>query len=186
MGPANATERPLDLYIDGDGLFQVQIEDDVGEGLGYTRAGNFAVNADGEIVMANDQGRRLTPPITIPEEATGIDILADGTVMIGMPGSIDAQEVGRIELALFVNPAGLKQIGENIYIPSPASGEAQLGEPREGGRGAIRQGFLEASNVDPVTELVNLIKTQRAFELNSQSIQAADEVLQTASQLRRL
>lgn len=186
MGPANATERPLDLYIDGDGLFQVQIEDDLGEGLGYTRAGNFAVNADGEIVMANDQGRRLAPPITIPEEATGVDILADGTVQVSLPGSTDAEEVGRIELALFINPAGLKQIGENIYIPSPASGEAQLGEPREGGRGAIRQGFLEASNVDPVTELVNLIKTQRAFELNSQSIQAADEVLQTASQLRRL
>jgi len=185
MGPAQATERPLDIYIDGPGLFQVEVEDELGEGLAYTRAGNFAVNADGEIVMANDQGRRLEPAIQIPEEADGVEILADGTVLVSLPGEIEPQELGNIELALFINPAGLKQIGENLYLPSAASGEAQLGEPRQGGRGALRQGFLEGSNVDPVVELVNLIKTQRAFELNSQSIQAADEVLQTVGQLRR-
>jgi flagellar basal-body rod protein FlgG len=185
MGPAVATNRELDVYIDGPGFFQVRVEDDLGEGLAYTRAGNFALNADGEIVMSNDQGRRLDPPIQVPEEADGLDILADGTVIASVPGQTDPQELGTIELAVFINPAGLKQIGENLYLPSAASGEAQLGEPREGIRGALRQGFLEGSNVDPVVELVNLIKTQRAFELNSQSIQAADEVLQTVGQLRR-
>jgi flagellar basal-body rod protein FlgG len=186
QGPAQATERMLDVYIDGPGFFQVQVEDDVAEGgLAYTRAGNFALNADGEIVMANDQGRRLAPPIDVPEEATGIEILTDGRVFVSLPGQNDAVELDQIELGLFINPAGLKQIGENLFIPSAASGEVQLGEPLEGGRGALRQGFLEGSNVDPVLELVNLIKTQRAFEFNSQSIQAADEVLQNVGQLRR-
>jgi flagellar basal-body rod protein FlgG len=185
LGPAQVTERPLDLYIDGAGFFQVEVEDDRGEGLAYTRAGNFTLNSDGEIVMANDQGRRLVPGIDVPEEATGIDILEDGTVLVSLPGQNDPEELGRIELATFINPTGLKQIGENLFLPSAASGEAQLGDPREGNRGGLKQGFLEGSNVDPVEELVSLIKTQRAFELNSQSIQAADEVLQTVGQLRR-
>jgi flagellar basal-body rod protein FlgG len=174
----------LDIAIEGPGFFGVEVEDDVGEGLAYTRAGNFATNQDGEIVLATDTGRRLEPPVTIPTDAISLEILADGTVTALLPGQTESQEVGRIELALFVNPAGLKQLGENLFVPSPASGEAQLGEPTVGGRGRLLQGFLEASNVDPVTELVNLIKTQRAFELNSQTIQAADEVLQTVSNLR--
>jgi flagellar basal-body rod protein FlgG len=185
IGPALTTDRELDLLIDGPGFFQVQVEDDRGEGLAYTRAGNFTLNRDGEIVMANDQGRRLVPGIEVPAEATGIEILDDGTVLVAMPGQNEPEELGRIELATFINPAGLKQIGENLYLPSAASGEAQLGDPLEGGRGGLKQGFLEGSNVDPVEELVSLIKTQRAFELNSQSIQAADEVLQTVGQLRR-
>ncbi len=186
QGPAHATDRQLDVCIDGPGFYQVQVEDDLGEGLAFTRAGNFALNSEGEIVMANDQGRRLEPNVTIPEGATGISIGADGTVSVAIPGSTEPQEVGNIELAAFVNPAGLKQIGENLYLPSAASGEAQLGEPREGGRGELKQGFIEVSNVDTVTELIGLIKTQRAFEINSQSIQAADEVLQTVGRLRRM
>ncbi|UCD76458.1 MAG: flagellar basal-body rod protein FlgG [Phycisphaerales bacterium] len=185
QGPAKSTGRELDLMIDGDGFFQVIVEDDIGEGIAYTRAGNFILNSEGEIVLATDMGRRLEPSITIPENATAISIAADGTVMVGIPGQTDVQEVGTIELATFINPAGLKQIGENLYIPSAASGDPVTGNPREEGRGSIRQGFLESSNVDPTIELINLIKTQRAFEFNSQSIQAADEALQTIGRLRR-
>lgn len=186
QGPAQQTGRELDLMIEGDGFFMVQVEDDLGEdGVAYTRAGNFSLNSEGEIVLANDQGRRLIPNIDVPPDATGISILADGTVLVTIAGQAEPEELEIIELATFINPAGLKQIGENLYVQSAASGEPSVGEPREGGRGAIRQGFLEGSNVDPVRELINLIRTQRAFELNSQSIQAADEALQTVSQLRR-
>lgn len=185
QGAPIATDRPLDVMIDGEGFFQVVVESDVGEGLAYTRAGNFAVNVDGEIVLANSEGRRLDPPITVPEGATSITISDDGTVHVMLPGEIEPAEVGQFELATFINPAGLKQIGENLFLPSAASGPAELGQPLEGGRGSILQGFLEGSNVDPVIELVNLIRTQRAFELNSQSIQAADEALRTIGNLRR-
>lgn len=184
QGAEELTGRDLDVTIAGDGFFQVTVEDELGEGLAYTRAGNFAQNRDGEIVMANSQGRRLEPPVQLPEFATGVSIGEDGRVFATVAGTNDTQEVGQIDLALFVNPAGLRLVGENLYVPSAASGEAQVGAPSEGGRGRLKQGVLEGSNVDPVTELVGLIKTQRAFELNSQSIQAADEVLQTVGRLR--
>ncbi|MBT8487122.1 MAG: flagellar basal-body rod protein FlgG [Phycisphaerales bacterium] len=184
QGPAQVTERPLDVMIEGPGFFQVQVEDDLGGGLAYTRAGNFTLNSDGELVMANDDGRRLDPGVTVPQEATGIAILPDGTVQVDLPGDTEPSEIGNIELASFINPAGLQQVGDNLYIPSAASGPAQLGTPTEGDRGRLTQGFLEGSNVDPVIELVSLIKTQRAFEINSQSIQAADEVLQNVGRLR--
>lgn len=185
QGPAMSTGRTLDLMIDGPGFFQVQVEDTTGEGIAYTRAGNFILNSEGEIVLATDQGRRLIPNIQIPPDATDISISADGTVSVTIAGEIEPQELERIQLATFINPAGLRPLGENLYIPSAASGEAIVGDPLEDGLGGIRQGFLEGSNVDPVFELVNLIKTQRAFELNSQSIQAADEALQTIGRLRR-
>jgi flagellar basal-body rod protein FlgG len=184
QGAMNETGRQLDLTIEGPGFFMVSIPDDVGDGLGYTRAGNFTLNADSEIVMASDQGRRLEPVITVPEFATGVSVREDGTVWATQTGSDQPQEIGNIDIALFVNPAGLAQLGGNIYAATAASGQAQLGVPTEGGRGRLLQGFLEASNVDPVTELVGLIKTQRAFEYNSQSLQAADEVLQQVGRLR--
>jgi len=106
-------------------------------------------------------------------------------VSASIPGEAEPEEIGQIELATFINPAGLKQLGENLYAPTAASGDPNVGDPQEDGRGGIKQGFIESSNVDPVTELVDLIRTQRAFELNSQSIQAADEVLQTISNIRR-
>lgn len=185
QGPAQQTGRELDLMIEGEGFFQVQVEDDLGEGIAYTRSGNFALNAEGEIVLATDQGRRLIPNIEIDPNATGVSISPDGVVSVTIAGQSEPQQIETIQLATFVNPAGLQQIGENLFLPSAASGEAIVGDPREDGRGGIRQGFLEGSNVDPVVELVNLIKTQRAFELNSQSIQAADEALQTIGRLRR-
>lgn len=184
QGPAIATNMPLDIMIEGQGFFQVEIEGDIGEGIGYTRAGNFTKNADGEIVLATNQGRRLIPNITIPEDATGISISTDGIVSVTLPSQIDPSEIGTIELATFINPTGLSQIGENLFIPTAASGDPIVSDPLTNGVGGLRQGFLEGSNVDPVTELVNLIKTQRAFEFNSQSIQAADEALQTIGRLR--
>jgi flagellar basal-body rod protein FlgG len=185
QGTALNTNNDLDLLIDGDGFFQVIVEDDIGEGLAYTRAGNFVTNRDGEIVLANDSGRILEPGIQIPEGTSGVSITVDGKVFVMEPGAIEPSEIGQLEIATFINPAGLKHIGENLFIPTAASGDPAVGAPTEDGRGLIRQGFLEGANVDPVTEMINLIKTQRAFEFNSQSIQAADEALQTVGQLRR-
>ncbi|MCH8151955.1 MAG: flagellar basal-body rod protein FlgG [Planctomycetes bacterium] len=184
-GSANRTGRELDLMIEGLGFFQVEIDDDIGDGFGYTRAGNFALNSEGELVLITDQGRRLVPSIQIPEGASNISISDDGIVTVDVPGQVEPAEVGQIEIASFINPTGMKQIGENLFIPTIASGEPSIGAPLDGGRGRLRQGFVEGSNVDPVTELVNLIRTQRAFELNSQSLQAADEVLQSLGNLRR-
>ncbi|MHC5004465.1 MAG: flagellar hook-basal body complex protein, partial [Planctomycetota bacterium] len=160
-------------------------ESDTGNGLAYTRAGNFSINSDGELVLANSEGRRLIPEIVVPEGATNITISSDGTVNVALPGQIEPSEIGVIELATFINPTGLKQIGENLFQESEASGPAEIGQPLEDSRGRLLQGFLESSNVDPVKELVKLIRTQRAFEMNSQSIQAADEALQTLANLRR-
>ncbi len=185
QGAAEETGRQLDLLIDGQGFFQVEIEDDIGEGIGYTRAGNFTINQDGEIVLATDQGRRMLPNITIPSDATIVEISSDGVVSVQLPGVIDPTVVSTIQLATFINQTGLRQIGENLYVPSAASGDPTVGDPGEAGRGLLRQGFLEGSNVDPVTELVALIRTQRAFEFNSQAFQAADEALKTIGNLRR-
>ena len=185
QGAAQETGRPLDLMIDGKGFFQVEIEDDIGDGVGYTRSGNFVLNQDGEIVLATDQGRRLIPGITVPEDATQIDISTDGIVSVQLPGTVDPVVVDTIQLATFINPTGLRQIGENLYVPSATSGDPSVGDPGQDGRGLLRQNFLEGSNVNPVTELVNLIRTQRAFEYNSEAFKAADEALQTIGNLRR-
>lgn len=185
QGAAMETGRNLDLLIDGRGFFQVEIEDDIGDGIGYTRAGNFTINEDGEIVLATDQGRRLIPSLSIPADATIVEVSTDGVVSVQLPGQVDPTIVGTIELATFINPTGVRQIGENLYVPSAASGDPTVGDPGQDGRGLLRQGFLEGSNVDPVTELVSLIRTQRAFEFNSQAMQAADEALQQIGNLRR-
>lgn len=185
QGAAEQTARQLDIMIDGEGFFQVEIEDDVADGIGYTRAGNFVTNQDGELVLASDEGRRMIPDITIPEDATAVQISIDGVVSVALPGQVDPEIIGTIELATFINPAGLRMLGENLYVPSAASGDPAVGDPGQNGRGLLRQGFLEGSNVEPVTEMVNLIRTQRAFEFNSQALQAADEALQVIGNLRR-
>ena len=186
QGPAINTGRQLDLMIDGPGFFQVQVDANVSEGgIAYTRAGNFVLNSDGDIVLATDTGNRLIPQITLPPDTTGVSISTDGIVSVTTAGNPTPQQLETIQLATFINPAGLNQLGENLYAPTAASGDPQVGDPLSDNRGAIRQGSLEGSNVDPVVELVDLIKTQRAFELNSQSIQAADEMLQTIGRLRR-
>lgn len=185
QGAPLTTDNELDLLIDGPGFFQVTVQDDLGDGTAYTRAGNFTLNAEGEIVLANDQGRRLTPEIIIDEDVINIEIDQNGRVFVLRPGQTELEEVGQLQIATFVNPSGLKQIGENLFTESPASGAPLLGEPGEGARGRIRQGQLEGSNVDPTRELIELIRTQRAFEMNSQTIRAADEALQQIGQLRR-
>ena len=179
------TRRDLDMMVEGDGFFQVSILEDFGDGIGYTRAGNFFVNRDGDVVLGNTDGPRIEPPINVPADTLRIEVSSDGTMFAHLPNTIEPANVGQLQLATFVNPNGLKSIGGNIHIESAASGPPIQGTPGEGNFGTIMQRFLEASNVDPVRELVTLIKTQRAFEMNSQSIQAADEVLQVIGNLRR-
>jgi flagellar basal-body rod protein FlgG len=186
QGAPITTNRDLDLLIEGSGFFRVTVENAVGGGVAYTRAGNFALNADGEVVLANDQGRRLDPPITIPADAIPpIKVSADGRVYAQQPGQTTPGEVGQLTLVNFVNPAGLKQVGENLFVETEASGAPQEGEPGSDNRGRIRQNMIEGSNVDPTFELIEMIRTQRAFEMNSNTIRAADDTLRTISQLRR-
>lgn len=186
QGAPITSDRDLDLMIDGRGFFQVQVEQSTsGDEVAYTRAGNFALNQDGEIVLASDQGRRLIPTITIPTDADSIEITSDGRVFAYIPGQTEPSELEQIQIAMFVNPTGLKQVGENLYVPTPASGEPNTGNPGDENFGKVLQGRLEASNVDPTRELVELIRTQRAYEMNSNTIRAADEALRTVAQLRR-
>lgn len=179
------TGRDLDMMIDGNGLFQFSILQETGSGIAYGRAGNLFVNVDGDMVLGNSQGPRLDPPITVPADTEAIEISADGSVFALQAGSVEPSNIGQIQIATFINVNGLKPIGGNLYVESAASGPPIQGTPGEGTLGTIMQRFLESSNTDPVTELVSLIKTQRAFEMNSQTIQAADEALQVVSNLRR-
>lgn len=185
QGAPKNTGRSLDVMIDGNGFFKVQVEQAKGGGVAYTRAGNLAINRDGELCMANDQGRRLDPQIVIPDNAEKVSIGSDGKVTVIVPGQVEAQEVGTIELTTFINPAGLLQEGENLYTETDASGPPTSGNPGDDNLGILRQGFLEGSNVDPTRELIEMIRIQRAFEMNSQSIRAADDTLRNVATLRR-
>lgn len=186
QGAPITTNRDLDLFIEGQGFFRVTVENNLGGGVAFTRAGNFALNADGEIVLANDQGRRLDPPITVPADAIPpIKVGTDGRVYALQPGATQAAEIGQLQLVTFVNPAGMKQVGENLFVETDASGAPQEGAPGSDNRGRIRQNIIEGSNVDPTFELIEMIRTQRSFEMNSNTIRAADDTLRTISQLRR-
>lgn len=184
-GSVDQTNKPLDLQIDGQGFFQVRTVQDGDEVVGYTRAGNFVQNSEGNIVLGNSGGAILDPPINIPDGSIEIVIGRNGEVRVRQEGSSALSTVGQIQLARFPNPEGLKQVGRNLYVETDASGGFEEGNPETDGFGAINQGNLEMSNVDPVRELIDLITTQRAFELNSQSIQSADQTLQIVSNLRR-
>lgn len=191
QGSLLRTDNPLDLAIedaagDSRSFFRVRVEPDrAPNGIAYTRAGNFTRNSEGDIVLANDTGRRLDPPITIPIDALSFSVNTDGEVFYTTSGSATPQSAGRISLSGFLNPAGLKQVGENLFVETEASGPPVDGNPGESGLGIIRGGVLEASNVDPTRELVELIRTQRAFEMNSNVIRAADDTLRAVAQLRR-
>jgi flagellar basal-body rod protein FlgG len=186
QGSPLTTNRDLDVTIDGHGFFQVTTQDSLGGGTAYTRAGAFTLNSEGELVLASDQGRRLDPNIVVPDGAVRpIDIRADGRVFVTVPPEIEPQEIGQIQTAVFINPAGLKQVGENLFVETAASGPPIVGNPGEDNRGPLLSNFLEASNVDPTRELIDLIRTQRAFEMNSNTIRAADETLRTVGNLRR-
>jgi len=183
-GSTIITGNDMDVVIDGDGFFQVKIPTDQG-GLAYTRTGQFFANDQGDLVLNGSDGYKLEPPVNIPINATKVTIGPDGRVSATLTGNPTPQVVGQIQIARFPNPQGLIQIGGNLFTRSDASGAPALGNPGTEGTGKLKQGALEGSNVDPVKELVELIKTQRTFELNSQSIQAADQMLQQISNLRR-
>lgn len=183
QGAAQDTGRKLDVAIEGHGFFQVV--DPSGE-IYYTRAGNFSINANGNLVIGSaSTGRLLEPPITVPEDAVDIVITAEGRVSVKQPNNAALTDIGTIELATFINPEGLLRLGENLYTETDASGTPTTGEPGQEGIGVLRQSSLEASNVEPVQELIDLITTQRAFEMNSQAIQAGDQLMQVVANLRR-
>ncbi len=177
QGTLSATGNSLDLALDGEGYFQVQLP---GGKLGYTRAGNFSRSAEGQLVTA--QGYPVVPAITIPEGASAITIGNDGTVSATTAGATAPVELGQITIAAFANPAGMQALGDNYLGETAASGPAQIGPAGDAGRGSIRQGMLESSNVNVVEELVDMIETQRAYEINSKMISAVDEMLKNANQ----
>lgn len=181
QGNFAATENPLDVVIQGRGFFQVRQAN--GE-LAFTRAGSFHQDRDGNMVTSD--GDPLEPQITLPSTAQSITIASDGTVSYTQPGQTAAQIGGQIQLALFANPAGLNSIGKNLYTPTDASGDAQVGAPGgQEGLGTLMQGFTEQSNVSVVEEFINLIVAQRAYEANSKVVKAADEMYQQVNNLSR-
>ena len=165
------------MAIDGRGYFQILMPD--GD-LAYTRDGTFQINADGDVVMSN--GYLLDPGINIPNDVQSVTIGVDGTVSITQPGDNEPTVIGEIELADFVNSAGLQPVGENLFKETGASGVPIVGTPTLDGLGRVIGGALETSNVNVVTELINMIETQRAYEMNSKAISTADQMLQYASQ----
>ncbi|MBK6703340.1 MAG: flagellar basal-body rod protein FlgG [Caulobacteraceae bacterium] len=179
QGGISATGNPYDLAINGRGYFQITMPS--GQ-TGYTRAGNLAVNADGQMVTAD--GYPIEPSITVPAEATAIQITRDGIVEVTLAGQTDPQQIGQLEIASFINPAGLEGIGDNLFLETPASGTATTATPGSPGLGTLMQGYLENSNVNAVEEISSLIVAQRAYEMNARVITAADEMLQATTQLR--
>ncbi|WP_109808046.1 flagellar basal-body rod protein FlgG [Sphingosinithalassobacter portus] len=177
QGEFQTTGNALDVALDGNGYFQVQMP---GGQLGYTRAGNFSRDSQGQLVTS--EGYQVMPGITIPETATSITIGTDGTVSATLAGQSESSDLGQIQIASFPNSAGLRAVGDNYLVESAASGAASLGAAGEEGRGMIRQGMLEGSNVNVVEELVDMIETQRAYEVNSKMISATDEMLKYVNQ----
>ncbi|WP_294291443.1 flagellar basal-body rod protein FlgG [uncultured Sphingomonas sp.] len=177
QGAMQTTGNSLDVALDGGGYFQVQLP---GGQLGYTRAGNFNRSAEGLVVTS--EGYQVMPGITVPENATAITIGQDGTVSATIPGQTESTQLGQIQIASFANAAGLQSVGDNYLIETGASGAANLGIAGQDGRGNIRQGMLEGSNVNVVEELVDMIETQRAYEVNSKMISATDEMLKYVNQ----
>ena len=178
QGTLQSTSNSLDMAINGAGYFQIQMADGT---TSYTRDGAFSVDAQGQVVNAN--GHLLQPGVTIPQNSQSITIGADGTVSVRVAGQQNAQTVGTIQLANFVNPQGLLSLGGNLFAETAASGTALTGQPGQNGIGALNQGYVEQSNVNVVEEMVNMIQTQRAFEINARSITTSDQMLQKLTQL---
>lgn len=179
QGGITQTQNLYDVAIQGDGYFVVQLPD--GRDA-YTRAGNFSLSADGQIVT--EDGFTVAPGISVPTDAVGISINRQGVVQAIMADGSDPQDVGALELARFVNPAGLEAMGNNSFLETPASGAANRGLPGAVGFGTLQQGFLETSNVNAVTEISSLITAQRAYEMNSKVITTTDEMLRSTANLR--
>jgi len=179
QGALQISENPLDLAITGDGFFQIELPS--GE-TAYTRDGIFQLNEDGELVT--QLGYTVDPGITIPEDALDITINTSGEVLVSLPNQTASSNVGQLQLANFVNPAGLDAIGDNLFLETDASGSSSIGNPGEDEFGSIRQGAVEQSNVNVVEEITTLITAQRSYELNSNVVSTSDEILQTITQLR--
>ncbi len=173
------TNNDFDVAVQGEGFINIQLPN--GE-TAYTRAGNFGLNNQGEIVT-ND-GFLVDPGMTVPENAVDVEINSAGEVLISLDGQVDPQNIGQIQMSTFINEAGLQAIGDNLYLESPASGAAIGGVPGDPGFGTVLQGFLESSNVNVVSEITSLITAQRTYEMNSQVIQASDEMMRTVSNIR--
>lgn len=181
QGNFESTNNPLDLVVQGKGFFQVRQPSGA---LAYTRAGNFHLDRDGNMVTAD--GNALEPQITIPAQAQSITIATDGTVSYTQPGQTATQIAGQIQIANFANPAGLNSIGQNLMTPTDASGDPTVANPGgQEGMGTILQGYLEGSNVSVVDEFINLIASQRAYEANSKVVKAADDMYQQVNNITR-
>jgi flagellar basal-body rod protein FlgG len=178
QGNLQQSGNNLDIAIQGNGFFQITMPDGT---LNYTRDGAFQVDAQGQLVTSN--GLPVANGITVPANATNVSIAADGSVTATIPGTVAPQPIGTIALASFINPAGLEPRGQNLYAESAASGQPNTGNPGTNGLGALMQGFLETSNVNVVQELVSMIQTQRAYEMNSKAISTSDQMLQKLGQL---
>lgn len=179
QGNLSQTSNPYDLAINGQGWFRVQMPNG---GDAFTRAGNFSLSGNGELVTA--EGYVVQPGITIPQGTESVIVNNTGQVQVRIAGDPEAQTVGQLELSNFFNEAGLEAVGENYFLETAASGPATQGTPGEEGFGTLRQGFVEAANVNPVAEITALIQAQRAYEMNARVITASDEMLATSSQLR--
>lgn len=172
QGNVVQTENPLDIAIDGRGFLEILLPDG---NIAYTRDGSFQIDGQGQVVTSN--GFVLQPGFTIPSDAQSVTIAGDGTVSVLSAGAAAPTQIGNIQLADFVNPSGLQAIGKNLFLETVASGSPQVGTPGLNGLGLLSQGSLESSNVNVVEELVNMIETQRAYEMNSKAIQTADQML---------
>ncbi|MCE1162266.1 MAG: flagellar basal-body rod protein FlgG [Thiomonas sp.] len=173
QGNLTQTGNSLDVAINGQGFFQVLKPDGT---IAYTRDGTFQLNNQGQLVTAN--GYLVQPTVTIPASAQTVTIGNDGTVSVTLPGQAAPQQVGALQLASFVNPTGLQSVGDNLYLQTGSSGAPNTGQPTLNGLGSVQQGYLESSNVNVVAELVDMISTQRAYEVNSKAVQASDQMLQ--------
>ncbi len=180
QGNFKETEQNLDVAITGNGFFQIELPDGT---IAYTRDGAFKRDDEGNVV--NSEGYLLVPNITIPDDATQLNIGTDGTVTVLQGNATEVNQLGQIEIVNFINPAGLHALGDNLYLNTNASGDPIVGTPGLNGFGQLRQGFVETSNVKLVEEMTDLIVGQRAYEANSKSIQTADSMLQTVNQLKR-
>jgi flagellar basal-body rod protein FlgG len=177
QGSLVSTENPTDMAINGNGFFQVRLPDGT---TGYTRDGSFSLTSEGRLVT--DAGYTLLPDITVPQGAQTLTIGADGTISVTLQGAAQPTQLGQLQLASFINPAGLQPMGQNMYGETAASGSAQVGTAGQDGMGGVMQGMLESSNVNMVEELVNMIETQRAYEINSKVISTVDGMLRYVTQ----
>lgn len=178
QGNIQQTGNAKDVAIQGAGFFQILLPDGT---TGYTRDGSFQVDRQGQLVSAS--GFQVQPAITIPADALSVTIGRDGVVSVLQPGNANPVQVGSLQVATFINPSGLDSRGENLYVETPASGTANTNTPGTNGAGLLVQGYVETSNVNVVEELVNMIQTQRAYEINSKAISTSDQMLQRLSQL---